>query len=77
MHITKGIIPNVQVQLNLVYRWGIKEQGQIEHSITCNLMRNNYGTTTANPNAYFNHWLINFTKGFKADILFVQSLKKS
>ncbi len=77
MHATNGVIANAPGPLNLVYRCGLEEQGQIPRGITCNLMRNNYGTTITNPNAYFNRSLLNFTSGFKADILFVQGLNDS
>jgi hypothetical protein len=37
-------------------------------------LKNVYGTTTSNPDAYFRRSLLNFTSGFKSDILFVQGL---
>lgn len=77
MHATNGVIANAPGPLNLIYRCGLEEQGEIPRGITCNLLRNTYGTTTANPNAYFNRSLLNFTKGFKSDILFVQGLNDS
>lgn len=74
MHQTNGVIANGPGPLNLVYRCGLEETGTIPRGITCTLLRNTYGTTTANPAAYFQRSLLNFTSGFKSDILLVQGL---
>jgi hypothetical protein len=77
MHQTSGVIANAPGPLNLVYRCHLEETGQIPSSHQCTLIRNYYGTTTVNPNAYFERSLLNFTNGFKTDILFVQGLNDS
>ncbi len=77
MHQTNGVIANAPGPLNLVYRCQLEENGQIASGITCTLLKNTYGTTTANPDAYFQRSLLNFTNGFKSDILFVQGLNDS
>lgn len=74
MHQTNGVIANGPGPLNLVYRCELEETGKIPNGITCTQLKNTYGTTTTNPTAYFNRSLLNFTKGFKSDILFVQGL---
>ena len=74
MHQTNGVIANAPGPLNLLYRCGLEENGQAPNSQQCSLLRNHYGTTTVNPNAYFERSLLNFTNGFKSDILFVQGL---
>ncbi len=74
MHQTNGVIANAPGPLNLVYRCQLEENGQIVSGVTCDKLRYVYGTTTNNPNAYFQRSLLNFTKGFKSDILFVQGL---
>ena len=74
MHQTNGVIANGPGPLNLVYRCQLEENGTIPNGITCTLLKNTYGTTTANPNAYMQRSLLNFTTGFKSDILFVQGL---
>jgi hypothetical protein len=74
MHQTNGVIANGPGPLNLVYRCQLEENGTIPNGITCSLLKNTYGTTTANPTAYFQRSLLNFTTGFKSDILFVQGL---
>jgi len=75
MHQTNGVIANGPGPLNLVYRCQLEETGKIPNGITCTLLKNTYGTTTNNPNAYFERSLLNFTNGFKSDILFVQGLE--
>ena len=77
LHATNGVIANGPGPLNLVYRCELEENGQIQNSIACNLLQNAYGTTAANPDAYFQRSLLNFTKGFQSDILFVQGLNDS
>ena len=77
MHATNGVIANGPGPLNLVYRCQLEENGQIPNGITCTLLKNTYGTTTSNASAYFERSLINFTDGFKSDILFVQGLEDS
>ena len=77
MHATNGVIANGPGPLNLVYRCQLEENGQIPNGITCTLLKNTYGTTTSNASAYFERSLLNFTDGFKSDILFVQGLEDS
>jgi hypothetical protein len=77
MHATNGVIANGPGPLNLVYRCQLEENGAIPSGITCTLLKNTYGTTTANPTAYHERSLLNFTDGFKSDILFVQGMEDS
>ena len=77
MHATNGVIANGPGPLNLVYRCQLEENGAIPSGITCTLLKNTYGTTTANPTAYHERSLLNFTDGFKSDILFVQGMDDS
>jgi len=77
MHQTNGVIANAPGPLNLVYRCQLEENGQIQSSTFCTNLRNVYGSTSDNPNAYFQRSLLNFTNGFKSDILFVQGLDDS
>jgi len=74
MHKTNGVIANAPGPLNLVYRCQLEENGQAPASYPCYNLRNVYGTTVANSNAYYQRSLLNFTNGFKSDILFVQGL---
>jgi hypothetical protein len=74
MYQTNGVVANAPGPLNLVYRCQLEENGSIPQGITCTLLRNTYGTTAANPGAYHARSLLNFTKGFLSDILFVQGL---
>ena len=77
MHATNGVIANAPGPLNLVYRCQLEENGQVASGATCTKLRNVYGTTSANPTAYFQRSLLNFTNGFKSDILFVQGMNDS
>lgn len=74
MHKTDGVIANAPGPLNLVYRCQLEENGQIQSGATCNKLKNIYGTTSNNQDEYFKRSLLNFTNGFKSDILFVQGL---
>lgn len=77
MHRTDGVVANGPGPLNLVYRCGLEETGQAPQSDVCNLLRQTYGTTTANPAAYMARSLLNFTNGHRSDILFVQGMQDS
>ncbi|MFN9321984.1 MAG: alpha/beta hydrolase family protein [Chitinophagales bacterium] len=77
MHSTNGVIANAPGPLNLVYRCQLEESGQIASGSHCTRLRNAYGTTSSNSNAYFQRSLLNFTQGFKSDILFVQGMDDS
>ena len=77
MHETNGVIANAPGPLNLVYRCGLEENGQIQTGTTCTKLKNVYGTTTNNASAYTQRSLLNFAQGFKSDILFVQGLNDS
>jgi hypothetical protein len=74
MHQTNGVIANAPGPLNLVYRCQLEENGQVQSGAVCTKLKNVYGTTTSNPDAYLQRSLRNFTSGFKSDILFVQGL---
>lgn len=77
MHQTNGVIANAPGPLNLVYRCQLEEKGQIQPSTVCTKLKNVYGTTSSNSNPYLQRSLLNFTNGFKSDILFVQGLSDS
>lgn len=77
MHQTNGVIANAPGPLNLIFRCELEENGQIQSSAECTKLKNTYGTTSDNPNAYFQRSLLNFTNGFKSDILFIQGLSDS
>lgn len=74
MHQTNGVIANAPGPINLVFRCQLEENGQIQASYVCNNLRATYGTTTLDANAYYQRSLLNFTEGYKADILFIQGL---
>ena len=77
MHQTNGVIANAPGPINLVFRCQLEENGQIQSGAVCSKLENAYGTTSNNPNAYFQRSLLNFTSDFKSDILFVQGLNDS
>jgi hypothetical protein len=77
LHATNGVIANAPGPFNLVYRCGLEEAGTTQASSFCTRLRNTYGITTSNPAAYFNRSLLNFTKGFKSDIIFFQGMNDS
>jgi hypothetical protein len=77
LHETNGVIANGPGPLNLIFRCELEESGKLASGKVCTLLRNTYGTTTANPNAYRLRSLLNFSSGFKSDILFVQGLDDS
>ena len=77
MHQTNGVIANAPGPLNLVYRCQLEENGLVQPSVVCSNLKDSYGTTAENPNAYFERSLLNFSNDFKSDILFVQGLDDS
>jgi hypothetical protein len=74
LHQTNGVIANAPGPINLFYRCQLEENGAIQSGAACTKIKNEYGTTATNPNAYFERSLLNFTKDYKSDILFVQGL---
>jgi hypothetical protein len=74
MHQTDGVIANAPGPLDLVFRCQLEENGQIPNEMECDILLNEYGSTSTNPDAYFERSLLNFTNGFKSDILFIQGL---
>lgn len=77
MHATDGVIANGPGPLNLVFRCGLEENGQVPPGAVCTLLRQTYGTTQQNPSAYMARSLLNFTSGHRSDALFVQGLQDS
>lgn len=77
MHETHGVVANAPGPLNLIFRCQLEEEGRMPAGIACTSLRNAYGTTASNPDAYFARSLLNFTDGFLGEILFVQGLDDS
>ncbi len=77
MHATDGVIANAPGPIDLVFRCGLEERGQIPNGINCTLLRDAYGTTLQNPNAYRQRSLLQFADGHLSDILFVQGMEDS
>jgi hypothetical protein len=77
MHQTDGVIANAPGPLNLVFRCQLEENGKIPNEMECTLLYNEYGSASTNPDAYIERSLLNFTNGFKSDILFIQGLNDS
>jgi len=75
MRQTDGVIANAPGPLNLVFRCQLEENGQIPNEMECTMLNNEYGPTSENPEAYFERSLLNFTGGYKSDILFVQGMQ--
>ena len=77
IHQTNGVIANAPGPINLVYRCQLEENGLVQPGVVCSNLKDSYGTTAENQNAYFERSLLNFTNNFKSDILFVQGLDDS
>ncbi|MCU0426017.1 MAG: alpha/beta hydrolase fold domain-containing protein [Candidatus Kapabacteria bacterium] len=74
MHATNGIVANAPGPLNLALRCQFEDSGQIPGSVTCALMRRQYGTVASNAEAYNVRSLLYFTSNFMSDMLFIQGL---
>ena len=77
MYPTNGVIANAPGPLNLNFRCQLEENGKVQSGAVCDKLKKAYGTTSDNPNAYYQRSLLHFTQGFKSDILFVQGLNDS
>jgi hypothetical protein len=75
MHPTDGAVANGPGPLNLFFRCQLEENGQVQRSPQCNLLRQQYGPTSNNPGAYFNRSLQNYTSGMLGDLLVVQGMQ--
>jgi len=77
LHATDGVIANAPGPIDLVFRCGLEERGDIQPGQVCGAIRNAHGTTVENPSAYYERSLLNFTTGLKSRMLFVQGLLDS
>jgi hypothetical protein len=77
MHKTNGVIANAPGPLNLVFRCQLEENGKVPNGLACTGLYNEYGSTSINPDAYYQRSLLNFTNGFKSEILFIQGMNDS
>jgi hypothetical protein len=77
MHKTNGVIANAPGPLNLVFRCQLEENGKVPNGLACTALYNEYGPTSINPDAYYQRSLLNFTNGFKSEILFIQGMNDS
>jgi hypothetical protein len=74
LHETNGVVANGPGPLDLFLRCQLEEGSKTPASVTCDLLRNAYGSTSSNSSAYRERSLLFFADGFKSDILFVQGL---
>lgn len=74
LHSVNGVIANAPGPLNLAYRCELEEAGQAPNSIACAKLKTTYGSSSSNRNAYMQRSLLNYSTGYKSDILFVQGM---
>lgn len=77
MHPVDGVIANAPGPLNLVFRCGLEESGQLPSGLVCGLLNQTFGSTQAAPDAYMERSLLSYTSGQLSDILFVQGMADS
>ena len=74
MHTTDGVIANCPGPLDMRYRCQLEEDGLMQTSNQCQVLLEEYGTTTENPAPYDAISLLNFTDGYKAPYLVFQGM---
>ena len=74
MHTTDGVIANCPGPLDMRYRCQLEEDGLMQTSNQCQILLEEYGTTTENPAPYDAISLLNFTEGYKAPYLVFQGM---
>ena len=74
LHATDGVIANAPGPLDLKFRCELEETGKILESGNCRRIREAYGSTVDNPNAYSDRSLLSHLSGFKSPILFTQGI---
>lgn len=72
MHASDGVIANAPGSLNLIFRYGLEENGQIPGGLVCTLLDSEHGMPSGNPTPYFERSLINSNSRYKSEILFIQ-----
>lgn len=77
MHATNGVIANAPGPLNLLFRCQLEENNQVPSEMECDLLRETYGTTSENPDAYLERSLLHFTENHLSPLLVVQGLNDS
>jgi hypothetical protein len=77
MHTTDGVIANAPGPLDFKLRCELEESGKITASTNCQRMKDKYGNTSDNPNAYLERSLLTHLSGFKSRILFTQGMGDS
>lgn len=77
LHAVDGVVANAPGPLDLVYRCGLEEQGQVEASAACSLLRRTFGTTAENAEAYASRSLLRFTSPQRSRLLVTQGLADS
>lgn len=74
---TDGVIANAPGPLDLKFRCELEESGKIQESGNCSRIRNKYGSTQENPDAYLERSLLSHIKNFKSRIVFTQGMSDS
>ena len=74
LHVVDGVVASAPGPLDLVYRCGLEEDAGVAATDVCTLLRQTYGTTRQNPQAYRVRSLLEFTDGQRSPLLVVQGL---
>lgn len=77
MHSTDGVIANAPGPLDFKFRCELEESGKIPASGNCQRIKNKFGSTSANPNAYLERSLLAHLEGQKSRIVFTQGMSDS
>lgn len=77
LYAVDGVVASAPGPLDLVYRCGLEEDAVLAASEVCTLLRQTYGTTRQNPQAYQARSLLEFTAGQRSPLLAVQGLADS
>lgn len=77
LYAVDGVVASAPGPLDLVYRCGLEEDAGVAATGVCTLLRQTYGTTRQNPQAYRARSLLEFTDGQRSPLLVVQGLADS
>jgi hypothetical protein len=76
-HAVDGVIASAPGPLDLAYRCGLEERGEVERSIPCSGLAARFGTTKQAPQAYAARSLLSATSAQRSALLVVQGMDDS
>jgi hypothetical protein len=75
LHAVDGVIASAPGPLDLGYRCGLEERGEMDRSVPCTMLAARFGPTTVAPEPYAERSLLHIVREQRSDLIVLQGLE--